>query len=170
MPDTLVPLVRRPVRRTSTTTETKTDVNSEPRKLSIGGESNTRTSPDRPDPSRLRRTWVPHKEKDISPREEKKPLIRESKPFKKEEILPPPVSPTYEVPSFSTGGFPHVNKTNLPPLPVAKNRVQKTQVSNFFKDFEPDDNVSENTARRKLVNSIGINRSLYLVLKGKCTD
>lgn len=132
MPDTLVPLVRRPVRRTSTTTETKTDVNSEPRKLSIGGESNTRTSPDRPDPSRLRRTWVPHKEKDISPREEKKPLIRESNPFKKEEILPPPVSPTYEVPSFSTGGFPHVNKTNLPPLPVAKNRVQKTQVSNFF--------------------------------------
>ena len=128
MPDTLVPIIRRPVRRTSATADTiKQDVTGEIRKLSIGGDSNSRTSPDRPDPSKLRRTWTPHKEKE-SPREEKKSPKEESlRSFSYEEPLPPTIEPTYEAPHVP--GFPKVSKANLPKLPVAKNRVQKTQVS-----------------------------------------
>ena len=114
MPDTIVPVVRRPVRRTSTTTtESKVDLTNGIRKLSIGGDS--RVSPEHSSP-RPRRTWTPQKEKDVV------------KPEKKEEVLPPPINPTYEVPS-ATSGFPPVDKKNLPRLPVAKDRVLKTQVS-----------------------------------------
>jgi len=88
------------------------------RKLSIGGDSNSRTSPELASPGRLRRTWTPQKEKEPAPKEHKQLF--------KEEPLPPPVSPTYQVPSC-TSGFPQASKANLPRLPVAKNRVLKSQ-------------------------------------------
>merc|ERR1712129_604859 len=57
MPDTIVPLVRRAVRRGSTTSDAKvTDVNNDLRKLSIGGKSNSEQS----SPARLRRTVTSH--------------------------------------------------------------------------------------------------------------
>merc|ERR1712129_577260 len=57
MPDTIVPLVRRAVRRGSTTSDAKvTDINNDVRKLSIGGES----SSEQLSPARLRRTVTSH--------------------------------------------------------------------------------------------------------------
>ena len=130
MPDTVVPVVRRPVRRTSTDTTTKIDLNPGLRKLSIGGDSNTRRSPEQEqEPPRIKKTWSPPK-KAVSPKVEKKPastLLLSSR----DEALPPPAAePHYTVPS-STTGFPSASKQNLPKLPVARDRVKKTQVSYF---------------------------------------
>ena len=122
MPDNIVPLVRRPVRRVSATAgETKAEI-AGVRKLSIGGDSNARISPEKHTPSTtgLRRTWTPPKKEVARP--EKKSMLSD------EPLPPPPQAPTYEVPE-NKSGFPPVSKDNLPRLPVAKNRVQKTQVS-----------------------------------------
>ena len=131
MPDTIVPIVRRPVRRTSTATqETKVEsVANATRKLSIGGDTNSRVSPEIATP-RLRRTWTPS-----APKEKVEPAKTEKKEVKKlkdDEGLPPPaIPPSYSVPSSSnsSSGFPAADKKNLPRLTVAKDRVQKSQVS-----------------------------------------
>ena len=130
MPDNLVPIVRRPVRRTSTTLDTKADLVGGVRKLSIGGDSNSRRSPEQQSPPRIKKTWSPPK-KAVSPKVETRPVLRRD-----EELPPPPAEPTYAVPS-STSGFPHADKHNLPKLPIARDRVKKTQVSllNFILSF-----------------------------------
>ena len=135
MPDTVVPIVRRPVRRTSTDVTTKIDLNPGLRKLSIGGDSNTRRSPEQEqEPPRIKKTWSPPK-KAVSPKVEKKPAASTLLLSSRDEALPPPAAePHYTVPS-STTGFPSASKQNLPKLPVARDRVKKTQVSYFQLGF-----------------------------------
>jgi hypothetical protein len=132
MPDTVVPLVRRAVRRTSTTTtaaDPKTEtVSPGLRKLSIGGETNRRASvEEHPSPSEVRRSWA----KRESPKEEKKSSAGGGFPFQ-EEALPPPVeAPTYESPYTYKPAFPPVSKDNLPGIQESHHKVPKTEVSSF---------------------------------------
>jgi hypothetical protein len=137
MPDTVVPLVRRAVRRTSTTTtaaDPKTEtVSPGLRKLSIGGETNRRASvEEHPSPSEVRRSWA----KRESPKEEKKSSAGGGFPFQ-EEALPPPVeAPTYESPYTYKPAFPPVSKDNLPGIQESHQKVPKTEVSSFKFFFE----------------------------------
>jgi hypothetical protein len=127
MPDTVVPLVRRAVRRTSTTTnDPKTEAGiSGLRKLSIGGETNRRASvEEHPSPSEVRRSWANRE----SPKEEKKSSPSGGFPFQ-EEALPPVVElPTYETPQYKTA-FPAASKDNLPPIQESRHKTPKTEVS-----------------------------------------
>ena len=149
MPDTIVPIVRRPVRRTSTDPVVKPDHVSELRKLSIGGETNKVEEPAR---------FLPRKEEDVSskyvPRktisslnkEREKTLsssslkssVSSTSSSRKSSLLddnlgslPPPVVPQYEVPSNTTG-FPQAPKDNLPKLHEARHKAHKTPVSYFL--------------------------------------
>ena len=126
MPDTVVPLVRRAVRRTSTTpADPKTEVGSPGlRKLSIGGETNRRASvEEHPSPSEVRRSWA----KRESPKEEKKSSTG-GFPFAEEALPPAPQPPAYEVPQYK-GAYPVVSKDNLPPIQESRHKVPKTEVS-----------------------------------------
>eukprot|EP00090_Calanus_glacialis_P045528 TRINITY_DN8505_c0_g1_i1.p1 TRINITY_DN8505_c0_g1~~TRINITY_DN8505_c0_g1_i1.p1 ORF type:complete len:260 (-),score=93.51 TRINITY_DN8505_c0_g1_i1:271-981(-) len=119
MPDTIVPIVRRPVRRSSTTTDPKiSDVNNVVRKLSIGGESNSEQS----SPARLRRTWTPKESTTperrrslLSPRDDPTP-VETPEPQQRSAISPPRAG----------NCFPVSKRDNLPSLPVARNRPIKT--------------------------------------------
>jgi len=118
MPDTVVPIVRRPVRRVSTTPQTEpkvSELSSAARKLSIGGESNS----DRISPPRLTRSFIPS----ASPTEERRrTLISDGVPTSVKTRSPEP-----EIKEKSAiSGFPTAKKDNLPALPVAKNRPIKT--------------------------------------------
>jgi len=126
MPDTIVPVVRRPVRRVSTTPEYK-DLANDVRKLSIGEESSKGTGG-------LRKTWSSETGRSVlveskkSPVEEVKRLDRatpsrswrrEESEEKEEESATVPGQTAYS-------GYPVVSKNNLPVLKVAKNRPIKT--------------------------------------------
>jgi hypothetical protein len=128
MPDTVVPLVRRAVRRTSTTpADPKLEsAAGSPglRKLSIGGETNRRPSVDEhPSPSEVRRSWA----KRESPKEEKR---SPGFPFAEEPLPPAPEPPAYEVPQYR-GAYPVASKDNLPPLQESRHKTPKTEVSYF---------------------------------------
>jgi len=118
MPDTIVPIVRRPVRRVSTTPATEpkvSELSSAKRKLSIGGENNERVSP-----PRLTRSFVPT----ASPTEERRrTLISDSSRTPSE---PEPTKDIYKDVKGSISGFPVAKRDNLPALPVAKTRPIKT--------------------------------------------
>lgn len=120
MPDTVVPLVRRAVRRTSTTPadpKLETTATAGIRKLSIGGETNRRASVDEhPSPSEVRRSWA----KRDSPKEEKR------LPFAEEPLPPAPQPPAYEVPQYR-GAYPVVGKDNLPALQESRHKTPKTE-------------------------------------------
>merc|ERR1712129_37642 len=118
MPDTIVPLVRRAVRRGSTTSDAKvTDVNNDLRKLSIGGESSSEQS----SPARLRRTVTSY---DSQVPERRRSLLSTK------SDTPEPV--TQQRPSITAttpragNCFPATGRDNLPALPVARNRPIKT--------------------------------------------
>lgn len=123
MPDSVVPIVRRPVRKTSITpqTEPKGPENVS-RKLSIGGESNDRLSP-----PKSTRSWIPSS----SPSEERRrSLISDassSSSSSQPAPVPSPVASKKELVEVKTvGGFPITKGDNLPTLPIAKNRPIKT--------------------------------------------
>lgn len=123
MPDSVVPIVRRPVRKTSITpaTEPKGPENVA-RKLSIGGESNDRLSP-----PKTTRSWIPSS----SPSEERRrSLISDassSSSSSQSAPVPSPVASKKEFVEVKTvGGFPITKGDNLPTLPIAKNRPIKT--------------------------------------------
>ena len=123
MPD-IIPIVRRPVRRVSPQANSdKSDVSGgPPRKLSIGGDSNT----SQPSPVKVRRAWVPPKDRS--------PSIKEKKTVRpcEEPLPPPPKTPTYNIPEFlSSTAFPVAKAALTPALPVAKSRAAKTSVSQF---------------------------------------
>merc|ERR1712086_54762 len=116
MPDTIVPVVRRAVRRGSTTSDAKvTDVNNDLRKLSIGGESNSEQS----SPARLRRTVT----SDDSQVPERRRSLLSTK-----SVTPEPVTQQRpSIPQARSGNcFPATGRENLPALPVARNRPIKT--------------------------------------------
>ena len=124
MPDSVVPIVRRPVRKTSITpqTEPKGPENVS-RKLSIGGESNDRLSP-----PKSTRSWIPSS----SPSEERRrSLISDASSSSSQPApVPSPVASKKELVEVKTvGGFPITKGDNLPTLPIAKNRPIKTSVS-----------------------------------------
>lgn len=115
MPD-IIPIVRRPVRKVAQLPGSdKPEVtNAPPRKLSIGGDSNSVQA----SPVKVRRPWAPPK--DRSPLKEKK-VVRPCD----ESLPPPPKTPTYNIPEFlSSSSF--STPRNPLELPVSKNRVQKT--------------------------------------------
>jgi len=122
MPDSVVQIVRRPVRKTSITpqTEPKAPENVS-RKLSIGGESNDRLSP----PKSTTRSWLPSS---TSPTEERRrSLISDSSSSQQAAASPSQVSNKKEVIEVkAVGGFPITKGENLPALPIAKNRPIKT--------------------------------------------
>ena len=141
MPDSVVQIVRRPVRKTSITpqTEPKAPENVSRwekfhlwekliwvilRKLSIGGESNDRLSP----PKSTTRSWLPSS---TSPTEERRrSLISDSSSSQQAAASPSQVSNKKEVIEVkAVGGFPITKGENLPALPIAKNRPIKTSVS-----------------------------------------
>ncbi len=150
MPDTIVPIVRRPIRRTSNDPAVKPTEVSELRKLSIGGESNSvsssgltgyasLSSATADSPLRYRKTISSlnkEREKTSLPSSSvtsSAPTTRKSSLFDDSELknLPPPITSTYEVPS-NTSGFPHAPKDNLPKLHETRHKAHKTSVSFFF--------------------------------------
>lgn len=123
MPDSIVPIVRRPVRRVSTTPATEPklgELSSAARKLSIGGESNN----DRVSPPRLTRSFLPSS----SPTEERRrQMVSDGTPVEEpKEIAKEVIKDTKAI-----SGFPSASKDNLPALPVSRNRPIKTSVSVF---------------------------------------
>lgn len=129
MPDTIVPVVRRPVRRVSATPDPK-ELTKDVRKLSIGEDSSRA-------PERLRRTWnsetgrsmvTPELErrKNLTGQVEvkKKEKEKEEKPSIRKELEEDVKEAKKSVTGYS--GFPYVSKDNLPTLTVAKNRAIKT--------------------------------------------
>merc|ERR1711892_1537239 len=119
MPDTIVPLVRRAVRRSSTTTDPKlSDVNNTIRKLSIGGESNSEQA----SPARLRRTWTPKE----SPTPERRRSLLSSREEPLQVETPTPVQVIEKTTPRAGNCFPTSKRDNLPSLPVARNRPIKT--------------------------------------------
>ena len=152
MPDTIVPIVRRPIRRTSNDPAVKPTEVSELRKLSIGGESNSvstssssgltgyasLSSATADSPLRYRKTISSlnkEREKTSLPASSvtsSAPTTRKSSLFDDSELknLPPPITSTYEVPS-NTSGFPHAPKDNLPKLHETRHKAHKTSVSFF---------------------------------------
>ena len=114
MPDTIVPVVRRPVRRSTTTPPNTTaaqekqvgpDPATAPRKLSLGGEPHGEDNP-----PRLRRT---------PPR---------SSGYGRPSPTPAPSKPRSPDPAPGNC-FPATPRENLPSMPVARNRPIKTSVS-----------------------------------------
>ena len=124
MPDSVVPIVRRPVRKTSITPQTEPKgPDTVSRKLSIGGESNDRLSP-----PKSTRSWIPSS----SPSEERRrSLISDASSSSSQPApVPSPVTSKKEyVEVKAVGGFPITKGDNLPALPIAKNRPIKTSVS-----------------------------------------
>ena len=124
MPDSVVPIVRRPVRKTSITPQTELKgPETVSRKLSIGGESNDRLSP-----PKTTRSWVPS----ASPSEERRrALISDASSSSAQPApVPSPVSSKKEIVEVkAVGGFPITKTDNLPALPIAKSRPIKTSVS-----------------------------------------
>ena len=124
MPDSVVPIVRRPVRKTSITPQTEPKgPDTVSRKLSIGGESNDRLSP-----PKSTRSWIPSS----SPSEERRrSLISDASSSSSQPApVPSPVTSKKEyVEVKAVGGFPITKGNNLPALPIAKNRPIKTSVS-----------------------------------------
>ena len=126
MPDSVVPIVRRPVRKTSITPQTELKgPETVSRKLSIGGESNDRLSP----PKTIR-SWVPS----ASPSEERRRALisdaSSSSSSAQPAPVPSPVSSKKEIVEVkAVGGFPITKTDNLPALPIAKSRPIKTSVS-----------------------------------------
>ena len=143
MPDTIVPIVRRPVRRPSTDAVAvkPSDVTSEIRKLSIGGESNSTSATVTDSPLRYRKTISSlNKERERAEAASKVTptssvtTSRKSSLFDDSELekIPPPYNPTpYEVPA-NTSGFPHAPKENLPKLHETRNKAKKTPVSFYL--------------------------------------
>jgi len=121
MPDSVVPIVRRPVRKTSITPQTEPKgPENVLRKLSIGGESNDRLSP-----PKSTRSWIPSS----SPSEERRrSLISDASSSSSQPApVPSPVASKKELVEVKTvGGFPITKGDNLPSLPIAKNRPIKT--------------------------------------------
>ena len=125
MPDTIVPIVRRPVRRGSTTTDPKiAEVNLATRKLSIGGETNSEQA----SPARLRRTWTPKE----SPTPERRRSLLVPKEDTKPEKTTEPAQRSTSSPPRSANCFPVSKSSNLPSLPTARNRPIKTSVSIYY--------------------------------------
>ena len=132
MPDTVVPVVRRPVRRVSATPDPK-ELPSEVRKLSIGEESSRA-------PERLRKTWNAETGRRGSETEiTRKSVTPPKEQSKKTEPRTPSVraeaeedKATQEAPKSAHSGFPAGDRAKLPTLPVARNRPIKTSVSIFF--------------------------------------
>ena len=124
MPDSVVPIVRRPVRKTSITPQTEPKgPENVLRKLSIGGESNDRLSP-----PKSTRSWIPSS----SPSEERRrSLISDASSSSSQPApVPSPVASKKELVEVKTvGGFPITKGDNLSSLPIAKNRPIKTSVS-----------------------------------------
>jgi len=123
MPDTIVPIVRRPVRRSSTTTDPKvSDVNNVIRKLSIGGETNSEQA----SPARLRRTWTP--KESTTPERRRSLLSPREDPLPVETPTPVPVIEKRATTSPPRAGncFPVAKRDHLPSLPVSRNRPIKT--------------------------------------------
>ena len=133
MPDSIVPIVRRPVRRLSTTsdragTSSKVDeLNTATRKLSIGGETNERSSP----PRLTRTSFLPSR----SPTEERRKALISGE---KSHTVSPEPEPAQSQDLHNC--FPAAKKDNLRALPVARNRPIKTSVS----DDDVDDNDNDN--------------------------
>jgi len=133
MPDTIVPVVRRPVRRVSATPDPK-DLSSDVRKLSIGEDSSRA-------PERLRKTWnaetgrrgseieitrnstTPPKEqpKKIEPRA---PSVRAEAEEDKATLSQ--TASRQQAPKSAHSGFPAGDRAKLPTLPVSRNRPIKT--------------------------------------------
>ena len=121
MPDSIVPIVRRPVRRLSTTSDRGVDskvpeLTSATRKLSIGGETNERSSP----PRLTRTSFLPSR----SPTEERRKALISGE---KSHTLSPEPEPAQSQDLHNC--FPAAKKENLRALPVARNRPIKTSVS-----------------------------------------
>ena len=134
MPDTFVPIVRRPVRRISNDPAVKSSDVSELRKLSIGGDSSSQLrAEEQPSPARYRKTISSlNKEREKAASTVAAPAPRKSSLLDDGELskLPPPVAPHYEVPT-NTSGFPHAPKDNLPKLHETRHKAIKTPVSSF---------------------------------------
>ena len=126
MPDSVVPIVRRPVRKTSITPQVEPKgPDTLPRKLSIGGESNDRLSP-----PKSTRSWIPSS----SPSEERRRSLISDASSSSSSSQPAPVpSPVTSKKEYvevkAVGGFPITKGDTLPALPIAKNRPIKTSVS-----------------------------------------
>ena len=121
MPDSIVPIVRRPVRRLSTTSDRGADskvseLTSATRKLSIGGETNERSSP----PRLTRTSFLPSR----SPTEERRRALISGE---KSHTVSPEPEPSQSQDLHNC--FPAAKKDNLRALPVARNRPIKTSVS-----------------------------------------
>merc|ERR1719278_521079 len=116
MPD-IIPIVRRPVVRRTTTQQTSDKLEpgpTQPRKLSIGGETNSSEV-------KVRRAWVPPKDRKSPPKEKKT-----ARPCE-DPLPPPPKTPTYNFPEFVTSrAFPPASAVVPPSLPVSKTRAVKT--------------------------------------------
>ena len=125
MPDSIVPIVRRPVRRLSTTsdragTSSKVDeLNTATRKLSIGGETNERSSP----PRLTRTSFLPSR----SPTEERRKALISGE--KSHTVSPEPEPAASQSQPDLHNCFPAAKADNLRALPVARNRPIKTSVS-----------------------------------------
>ena len=144
MPDTFVPIVRRPIRRTSNDPAVKPTEVSELRKLSIGGESNSVSSSGLTNSSSLSDSPLRYRKTISSLNKERErtslssssvtpaPSIRKAS-LLDDSDLPPPITSIYEVPS-NTSGFPHAPKDNLPKLHETRHKAHKTSVS-FFHFF-----------------------------------
>jgi len=120
MPDSIVPIVRRPVRRLSTTSDRAGDtklseLNTATRKLSIGGETNERSSP----PRLTRTSFLPSR----SPTEERRKALISGE--KSHTLSPEPEPAASQSPDLHNC-FPAAKKDNLRSLPVARNRPIKT--------------------------------------------
>ena len=124
MPDSIVPIVRRPVRRLSTVSSSGdskiSELSTATRKLSIGGESNERASP----PRLTRTSFLPSK----SPTEERRRALISGSGDKSKTASPEPEQKK-KISADSHNCFPAANKDNLPALPVCRNRPIKTSVS-----------------------------------------
>ena len=130
MPDSIVPIVRRSVRKT--TPAQSEAAPSLARRASTGAEASTS---DKLSPPKLTRSWLPTS----SPTEERRrSLISDASPsssISAPEAKPDLVKPRLQQEPVSNesrnaiGGFPTAKRDNLPALPVAKSRPIKTSVS-----------------------------------------
>jgi len=117
MPDSIVPIVRRPVRRLSTVSSSGdskvSELSTATRKLSIGEETNERASP----PRLTRSSWLSSK----TPGEERRRSLISGEKSKTASPEPEPAKS-----QDNHNCFPAASKDNLPALPVARNRPIKT--------------------------------------------
>jgi len=128
MPDTIVPVIRRPVRRVSASPDPKDALSNQIRKLSIGEESSQHSL-------RLRKTWdaetgrmvtasepLDRKKKE----EEVKVVLTKEPAVVKEPIAEVELSDGRRPALFNTAYSGYPNVTTKPHLPVARNRPIKT--------------------------------------------